>query len=68
VDWCGTDTYIQSEGINHDFGVFETPDAFYAKHGANLKGIKRLLFRKVVRHWMNHTVARTRRGVPADQS
>jgi hypothetical protein len=60
VDWCGRDTYIQRDGINHDFGLFDTPDAFYAKHGVNLSGAKRWLFRNVVRRWMNRNVARIR--------
>ena len=60
VDWCGGDTYIQRDGINHDFGLFDTPDAFYAKHGVNLSGIKRGLFRNVVGRWMNRNVAAIR--------
>jgi hypothetical protein len=60
VDWCGRDTYIQRDGINHDFGLFDTPDAFYAQHGVNLSGMKRWLFRNVVRRWMNRNVARIR--------
>lgn len=60
IEWRGTDTYIQKDGINHDFGVFDSPDAFYAKHGVNLAGAKRWLFQKVVRHWMNANVARLR--------
>ena len=32
------DTYIQRDGINHDFGVFDTPDDFYARHGTSLAG------------------------------
>ena len=60
VDWCGTDTYIQRDGINHDFGVFDTPDDFYARHGVNLSGPKRWLFRNVVRRWMNRNVASIR--------
>lgn len=28
VAWCGSDTYIQKEGINGDFGVFADPDTF----------------------------------------
>lgn len=33
VSWRGTDTYIQSEGINQDLGVYENPDDFYrAQH------------------------------------
>jgi len=57
VEWRGTDTFIQRDGINHDFGLFDSPDAFYAVHGANLSGFKRWLYQRVVRHWMNQNVA-----------
>jgi hypothetical protein len=60
VDWCGRDTYIQKDGINHDFGVFDSPDAFFARHGSNLSGFKRWLFQRVVRHRMNRHVRRIR--------
>ncbi len=62
IEWKGTDTYIQKDGINHDYGIFDDPDAFYEMHGANLSGIKRLLFRHVVRKWINSNVSRIRRG------
>jgi hypothetical protein len=62
VEWRGFDTYIQKDGINYDFGVFDAPDDFYQKHGVNLSGIKRFLFRHVVRKWMNNNVSRIRRG------
>lgn len=62
IEWKGTDTYIQKDGINHDYGVFDDPDAFYERHGANLSGVKRLLFRHVVRRWMNGNVSRIRSG------
>lgn len=60
VEWTGANTYIQKNGINRDFGVFDDPDSFYARHGANLSGVKRWLFQGVVRHWMNRNVARLR--------
>ena len=60
VDWCGRDTYIQKDGINHDFGVHDSPDAFFARHGSNLSGFKRWLFQRVVRHRMNRNVRRIR--------
>lgn len=60
VDWCGRDTYIQKDGINHDFGVHHSPDAFFARHGSNLSGFKRWLFQRVVRHRMNRNVRRIR--------
>jgi hypothetical protein len=62
VNWCGEDTYIQKEGINHDFGIFEAPDDFYVKHGTNLSGIKRLIFLRWVRQSMNRRVQNIRNG------
>ena len=62
VEWRGQDTFIQKEGIVDDFGTFDDPDAFYARHGSNLGGLKRWLFAHVVRHWMNDNVARVRAG------
>ena len=60
VEWRGQDTYIQKEGIADDFGVFDSPDAFYARHGSNLSGLKRWLYERVIRHAMNRNVARIR--------
>ncbi len=56
IDWVGQDTYIQSEGIADDFGVYTQPDDFYSKHGTNLSGIKKFLFRYILRHLMNLNV------------
>jgi len=61
VEWKGADTYIQETGINHDYGIFDSPDAFYAKHGANLSGPRRILYAHAVRHLMNAKVERIRR-------
>ncbi|WP_372739272.1 transglutaminase family protein [Neptunomonas sp.] len=60
IDWNGSDTYIQKEGINHDFGVFDNPDSFYKKHGSNLSGIKAFLYKYVVRKLMNLNVSKIR--------
>lgn len=60
VQWKGKSTYIQKEGIHDDFGVFNNPDEFYLKHGTNLSGIKRLLYRIFFRHLMNWNVNRIR--------
>lgn len=57
VEWVGEDTYIQKDGINADLGIYDAPDDFYAERGINLSGMKRWLFRYVVRHWMNRNVA-----------
>lgn len=61
VQWRGQDTYIQKTGINQDFGLFDAPDDFYAQH-QQLTGLKGVLFRLVLRHWMNARVGRIRRG------
>ena len=60
VEWRGQDTYIQKDGIADDFGIFDSPDAFYARHGSNLSGLKRWLYERVIRHAMNRNVARIR--------
>lgn len=60
VEWRGKDTYIQKEGIADDFGIFDNPDAFYARHGSNLRGIKRWLYERLIRHAMNRNVERVR--------
>jgi hypothetical protein len=60
VDWVGNDTFIQKDGIDHDFGLFDAPDDFYAQHGVNLSGIRRWLFVHIIRHAMNRNVARIR--------
>lgn len=62
VEWRGTDTYIQKDGINSDLGLFADPDAFYASHGANLSGLKRWLYQRFIRHWMNRKVEHIRSG------
>ncbi|MGF1681956.1 transglutaminase-like domain-containing protein [Photobacterium minamisatsumaniensis] len=65
VDWNGQDTYIQSEGIADDFGVFSQPEEFYSIHGSNLSGIKKVIFRYVLRHLMNWNVDNIRtNGIP----
>lgn len=60
TEWTGRDTYIQDKGINHDFGLFDTPDAFYAKVGTNIRGWKRWFYVNWIRHVMNRNVSRIR--------
>lgn len=60
VDWQGSDTYIQKDGICDDLGVFDTPDEFYAKHGTNLSGMKKWMYSLVLRHVINYNVKRLR--------
>lgn len=62
VEWTGKSTHIQKTGINCDFGVFDTPDAFYASH-RQLTGLRGLIYRHVIRHWMNWRVGQMREGI-----
>ncbi|NVK14589.1 MAG: transglutaminase family protein [Rhodobacteraceae bacterium] len=62
VAWSGADTYIQRTGVNADLGVFASPDEFFAAHQQDLSGLRGLMFRWVIRHWMNRRVVAIRRG------
>lgn len=63
VDWNGQHTYIQRDGIDQDFGVFNSPDEFYARHGTNLTGMKQWVFLHLVRDRINRRVAAIRAGL-----
>ena len=60
VEWAGKDTYIQKDAIIKDLGVFLSPDEFYRKCGSNLSGLKKILFKYVIRKMMNKTVNKLR--------
>jgi hypothetical protein len=63
-EFNGCNTYIQSGGIADDFGVFNAPDEFYQRYGSNLSGLKKLLYRYVLRHLINRNVASIRQNGP----
>ncbi|MCP1994488.1 transglutaminase family protein [Flavobacterium sp. HSC-61S13] len=60
IEWNLNNTFIQDKGINQDFGVFNTPDEFYAKHQQKLNAFERFIYQNVVRHLMNANVQRIR--------
>ena len=60
ISWNGGNTYIQNEGIARDFGTFNSPDDFFAKHTQALKPIKKIMYQKVGRHLMNRNIKKTR--------
>lgn len=59
-EWNGEDTYIQKESIVRDLGVFNSPDEFYEKYGSNLKGLKKILYKYIIRQIMNTKVKKIR--------
>ncbi len=57
-DCC--DTYIQSEGITQDFGVYDNPDALLKEHSQSIKGLKKYAYERLGRKLMNKNVAKIR--------
>lgn len=62
VEWKGENTYIQKEGIEQDFGVFDSPDELYAEHSQPVGPLRWLLFQLVVRKNMNANIVKYRLG------
>lgn len=62
VDWEQNHTYIQEKGINHDYGLFDTPDEFYKRHQQKLSPLKKWIYENYVRHLMNKNVERIRKS------
>ena len=60
IDFNRNNTYIQSEGINRDFGIYESPDQLLAEHHQDLGVIQKTAFRCLGRHLMNLNVSKLR--------
>lgn len=60
IDWNANSTYIQSEGINQDFGLYDSPDEMYKEHKQEMSEIKELLYKNLGRHLMNRNVNKIR--------
>lgn len=60
IEWNGNSTYIQSQGINQDFGIYNSPDELLLEHHQEMSLLKKLLYRYIGRHLMNRNVARIR--------
>ena len=61
IDFNRNNTYIQSEGINQDFGAYDSPDELLKEHHQELSGIKKFAYRHYGRHMMNRNVRRIRK-------
>jgi hypothetical protein len=60
IEWVGKDTFIQSTGVDQDFGVFDDPDEFYRLHRSTAHGVRGWLFRHRTQRVMNQRVAALR--------
>ena len=60
IEFDRNNTYIQSEGINQDFGVYDCPDDFFKEHHQEISGLKAFAYRHIGRHLMNHNIRKIR--------
>ena len=60
IDFDRNNTYIQSEGINQDFGVYDSPDALLREHRQEMSPVKAFVYRNLGRHLMNRNVEKIR--------
>ena len=62
IDFNRNNTYIQSEGITQDFGIYDCPDNLLKAHHQEMSLIKALAYKYIGRHLMNYNVKKMRRG------
>lgn len=61
IDFNKNNTYIQSEGINQDFGIYDSPDQLLKVHHQEMKPLKKFLYQHLGRHLMNHNIKKIRK-------
>ena len=62
IDFERNNTYIQSEGITQDFGIFDCPDDLLKNHHQEMSPFKAFLYRNFGRHLMNLNISKIRNG------
>lgn len=60
IDFNRNNTYIQKEGINQDFGVYDCPDDLLKEHHQEMNVFKLFLYRNIGRHLMNYNIRKIR--------
>ena len=60
IDFARNNTYIQSEAICQDLGVYDCPDDFFRKHHQQLSALKRMIYRSFGRYLMNFNIRKIR--------
>ena len=60
IDFHRNNTYIQSEGINQDFGIYDSPDELLREHHQEMSQLKAFVYRNLGRHLMNANVKQIR--------
>lgn len=62
IDFNRNNTYIQSEGIKQDFGVYDSPDELLRNHHQDISAIKTFAYRYLGRRLMNLKVREIRKS------
>lgn len=62
IDFYRNNTYIQSEGINQDYGVYDSPDDMLEEHHQEMSWLKAFVYRNIGRHLMNANVKKIRKA------
>ncbi len=60
IDFERNNTYIQSEDITQDFGIYNSPDELLKEHHQEMSNIKGFAYRHLGRHLMNRNVKKIR--------
>lgn len=60
IEFNRNNTYIQSEGINQDFGIYDSPDDLLKNHHQEMSFLKAFVYRNIGRHLMNKNVNKIR--------
>lgn len=61
IDFERNNTYIQSEGITQDFGIYDCPDELLKEHRQEISLLKAFLYRNIGRHLMNCNIGNIRK-------
>lgn len=61
VDWRGKATAIQQAAVVEDLGVFDSPDAVYARYSQEYRGGKKFMYENIGRGIMNKRVSDVRK-------
>lgn len=60
IEFDRNNTYIQSEGINQDFGIYDNPDSLLKEHHQEMSPIKAFAYRHIGRRLMNRNIKNIR--------
>lgn len=60
VEFVGTDTFIQKEGIVSDLGIFDDPDELFKKYQQPIGKIKKWIYSHFARKKMNKIICKIR--------